>query len=72
MFLCEFNGASGDRQQHSTAFKVRKDTGLPTKAVDYVHEPVAVHYVLDLFQQFAIPNVLVVRLVVDTVNHCDG
>lgn len=53
-------------------FKVRKDTGLATEAVDDVHEPVAMHYVLGFFQQFPVPNVLVVRLVLDAVNHCDG
>lgn len=51
-------------------FEVRKDTGLPTEAVDYVHEPVAMHHILYFFQQFTIPNILVVRLVLDAINHC--
>lgn len=40
--------------------------------MDYIHEPVMVHYVLDSLQQLPIPHVLVVRLVPESVNHCGG
>lgn len=40
--------------------------------MDYVHEPVMMHYVLDSFQQLPVPHVLVVRLVLEAVNHCGG
>lgn len=49
-----------------------KDTGLATEAMDYIHEPVLMHYVLDSFKQLPVPHVLVVRLVLDAVNHCGG
>lgn len=49
-----------------------KDTGLATEAVDYIHEPVLMHYVLDSFEQLPVPHVLVVRLVLDAVDHCGG
>lgn len=71
MFPRECSGAPCDSRQHSTGSEVRKDTGLPTEAVDYVHEPVAMHHILDFFQQLTVPDVLVVRLVLDAINHCN-
>lgn len=47
-----------------------KDTGLATEAVDYIHEPVRMHRVLDSLQQLPVPHVFVVRLVPEAVNHC--
>lgn len=52
--------------------KLTKDTGLATEAVDYIHEPVLMHYVLGFFKQFPVPHVLVVRLVLHGINHCGG
>lgn len=52
--------------------RAEKDTGLATEAMDYVHEPVLMHNVLDSFQQLPVPHVLVVRLVPDAINHCGG
>lgn len=40
--------------------------------MDYIHEPVMMHYVLDSFQQLPVPHVLVVRLALEAVNHCGG
>lgn len=52
--------------------RAEKDTGLATEAMDYVHEPVLMHNVLDSFQQLPVPHVLVVRFVPDAINHCGG
>lgn len=51
---------------------LQKDTGLATKAMDYVHEPVRMHNVLDPLKELPVPHVLVVRLVLETINHCGG
>lgn len=40
--------------------------------MDYIHEPVLMHYVLGFFKQFPVPHILVVRLVLDGINHCGG
>lgn len=40
--------------------------------MDYIHEPVVMHYVLDSLQQLPVPHVFVVRLVVEAVNNCGG
>lgn len=58
--------------QFSKTTKLTKDTGLATKAMDYVREPVLMHNVLDLLEQLPVPHVFTVRLVPDAVNHCGG
>lgn len=60
------------KQFHHLTWQFSKDTGLATKAVNYIHEPVMMHYVLDPFQQLSVPHVLVVRLSLEAVNNCSG
>lgn len=35
---------------HANRSKLTKDTGLATEAVDYIHKPVLMHYVLGFFK----------------------
>lgn len=51
---------------------LKKDTGLATKAMDYVHEPVRMHNVLDPLKELPVPHVLVVWLALEAINHWGG
>lgn len=64
----EFTGAPSD-EGDVYRMTINQKLGLATKSVDYIHEPVRMHYVLDSLQQLCVPDVLVVRVVAETVNH---